>query len=67
MLDAKEKQGISYSELERLTGVPRSALQRYLSGGTRKIPYDRLERVREALELQRQPINVKVRKRRKSQ
>ena len=32
---------ISYRELSDLTGIPKSALQRYATGTTPKIPYDR--------------------------
>lgn len=33
----------SYGELAKLTGIPKSALQRYATGETEKIPLDRLE------------------------
>lgn len=35
-----EKSGYSYAELEKKTGVSKSALQRYASGLTKKIPVD---------------------------
>ena len=35
-----EESGKSYQELERLTGVKKSSLQRYASGTTTKIPLD---------------------------
>lgn len=35
-----DKSGLSYAELERKTGISKSALQRYASGSTKKIPVD---------------------------
>ena len=35
-----DESGKSYSELEKMTGVSRSSLQRYASGVTTKIPLD---------------------------
>ena len=40
---------ISYGELSKLTGIPKSALQRYAIGETEKIPLDRLEKIAKAL------------------
>jgi len=40
---------ISYGELSLLTGIPKSALQRYATGETEKIPFDRLELIAKAL------------------
>lgn len=40
---------ISYGELSKATGVPKSALQRYATGETDKIPIDRLELIAAAL------------------
>jgi transcriptional regulator with XRE-family HTH domain len=40
---------LSYAELSQLTGVPKSALQRYATGETEKIPADRLELIAKAL------------------
>lgn len=45
MLNAIQKKGFSYSELERITGVSKSALQRYATGKTTKIPIDVIEKV----------------------
>lgn len=36
---------ISYGELSKQTGIPKSALQRYATGETEKIPIDRLEKI----------------------
>ena len=40
---------MSYAELATRTGIPKSALQRYIVGQTDKIPIDRLESIAEAL------------------
>ena len=39
-IQAKE---YSYGELAKLTGIPKSAIQRYATGETEKIPMDRLQ------------------------
>lgn len=44
----QEKQ-ISYTELQKATGIPRSALQRYATGETTKIPLPRVELIASAL------------------
>ena len=38
-----EKSGKSYQELERITGIKKSSLQRYATGMTTKIPLDVIE------------------------
>lgn len=45
-----EKQ-ISYAELSKLTGISKSALQRYATGETAKMPLPRLEAIANALEV----------------
>lgn len=40
-----EQSGKSYQELEKLTGIKKSSLQRYASGVTTKIPLDVIERL----------------------
>ena len=40
---------ISYGELSERTGIPKSALQRYATGETEKIPIDRLEKIAVAI------------------
>ena len=40
-----EESGKSYQDLERLTGVKKSSLQRYASGVTTKIPLDVIEKL----------------------
>ena len=44
-----EDKHITYTELERLSGVPKSAIQRYASGDTKKIPLDRIFAIADAL------------------
>ena len=40
-----EQSGLSYQELENLTGIKKSSLQRYAAGITAKIPTDVLEKL----------------------
>ena len=40
--------GLSYQDLEKLTGVSKSSLQRYASGVTTKIPFDVIEKLSNA-------------------
>ena len=39
----------SYGELSQITGIPKSALQRYATGETEKIPVERLDSIAKAL------------------
>ena len=43
-----EKSGLSFKELEARTGIPKSAIQRYASGDTNKLPVDRLKKIADA-------------------
>lgn len=43
--EAVVKAKLSYVELGRLTGISKSALQRYASGQTQKIPIDVIEKI----------------------
>lgn len=43
-----EQSGRSYQELEKITGVKKSSLQRYASGVTAKIPLDVIEKLSSA-------------------
>jgi transcriptional regulator with XRE-family HTH domain len=43
-----EQSGRSYQELEKLTGIKKSSLQRYASGVTTKIPLDVIEKLSSA-------------------
>lgn len=45
---AFEESDISYGELSKITNIPKSALQRYVTGEN-KIPLDRLEKIASAL------------------
>ena len=45
MNEAMAEKRMSYGELSRLTGIPKSALQRYATGETQKIPTDRIESI----------------------
>jgi len=40
---------MSYGELSKLTGIPKSAIQRYATGATEKIPIERLRALSAAL------------------
>lgn len=44
-----EDNKISYGSLSKATGISKSALQRYATGKTEKIPIDRLELIAKAL------------------
>lgn len=44
-----ENSGLSYAQLEELTGISKSVLQRYASGETKKIPTDAIEVIAEKL------------------
>lgn len=48
ILQAIRSANFSYGELEKATGIPKSALQRYATGQTEKIPLDRLEKIARA-------------------
>lgn len=40
---AIQKSGLSYAELEELTGIAKSSIQRYATGRTHKIPIENIE------------------------
>ena len=44
-----QQKQLSYGELAALTGIPKSAIQRYATGTTEKIPLDRINRLAAAL------------------
>lgn len=48
ILNAIKGTGLSYESLQEITGIPKSALQRYATGITKKIPIDRLEKIAHA-------------------
>ena len=49
LYQAITEKGISYGELARLTAIPKSAIQRYATGTTDKIPLERLRALAAAL------------------
>lgn len=49
LLECIQKSGYSYGDLAKLAGIPKSAIQRYATGQTPKIPIDRLEALAEVL------------------
>lgn len=46
-----QEKSMSYGELAKITGIPKSALQRYASGSTPKIPLDRLKLIAQGLDV----------------
>jgi len=51
ILNAMEEKGVSYGELSKKTGIPKSALHRYASGSTKSVPADRLRSIAKALNI----------------
>lgn len=49
LLEMINKNNISYGELSKETGIPKSAIQRYATGETEKIPITRIELLAKAL------------------
>lgn len=49
MLLAMQEENLSYGELSTITGIPKSALFRYATGETGKVPIDRLQAIANAL------------------
>ena len=45
--NAIQSTGLTYEEIAKKTGISKSALQRYATGETKKIPLDRLEKIAE--------------------
>ena len=41
--------GMSYVTLSEMTGISKSALQRYITGGTKKVPLQAMAKIEEAL------------------
>lgn len=46
--EAITKSGLSYPELEKITGISKSSLQRYATGVTKKIPINSIESIAQA-------------------
>lgn len=51
-----EQSGKSYQELEKLTGIKKSSLQRYAAGVTTKIPLDVIEKLSVAFNVSQEYI-----------
>lgn len=49
ILEMLKVKDISYGELSQMTGIPKSALQRYATGKTEKIPIERIRDIATAL------------------
>ena len=49
ILETMRAQDLSYADLSSKTGISKSALQRYATGNTPKIPMDRMESIADAL------------------
>ena len=49
IMQAMKTTGTTYVDLAKRTGVSKSALQRYATGETEKIPLDRVEMIASAL------------------
>ena len=45
LLSSFETSGLTYDELAKRTGLPKSALYRYINGDTEKIPIDRFQSI----------------------
>ena len=45
---AIEVSGYSYYELEKLTGIPKSTIQRYATGNFKRLPFNNIEKIAEA-------------------
>lgn len=48
IIDAMRNADLSYGELSKITRIPKSALQRYATGATEKIPLDRIDAIAKA-------------------
>ena len=48
---AIQSTGLTYEEIAKKTGISKSALQRYATGETKKIPLDRIEKIAEITRL----------------
>lgn len=49
-----DSSGLSYQELEKLTGIKKSSLQRYASGATTKIPLEVIEKLSKAFNVSKE-------------
>ena len=51
LLEAKDALGYSYSDIAKITGLPKSSIQRFLTGSTEKFPLEFLEPICKALQV----------------
>jgi transcriptional regulator with XRE-family HTH domain len=51
-----EESGMSYMELEKVTGIKKSSLQRYATGRTTKIPLDVIENLAKVFDVSQEYI-----------
>jgi transcriptional regulator with XRE-family HTH domain len=51
LVDEKDRLKLSYEDLEKLTGIASSSLQRYLAGETKKFPMDAFRVICDALNM----------------
>jgi repressor LexA len=47
--DSVESSPYSYAELEKITGIPKSSIQRYTTGITKKVPVDAIQLIARAI------------------
>ena len=51
LLEAKDVLGYSYADIAKITGLPKSSIQRFLTGTTEKFPLEFLEPICNALQI----------------
>ena len=51
LTNAIKRSGLSYRDLERITGIPNSTIHHYSSGRTKKVPLETLQKLASALEV----------------
>ena len=47
--EAIAKSGYSYPELEKITGIPKSTIQRYATGGSKKVDFPTVQEIANAV------------------
>ncbi len=52
ILAIMNERNMSYGELSKLTGIPKSTLQRYATAQTNKVPVDKVELIAKALNVE---------------
>ena len=58
ILQIMSEQNLSYGELSKRTGIPKSALQRYATGETVKIPLTRIQQIAKATGVSARSLNM---------